>query len=109
MREAVGTLREWEKVFTLAAIWAIGMPFFFYVYSFLPDHLFRAARRQIVLVRIHPWAFVCWGLAGLVFGLWVVFGSRVLRGGMLVILVMAIAGVLATIVLSNRFARPKLN
>jgi hypothetical protein len=105
----MGTLREWMMILVAASLWAMAMLFFFYLYSFLPDRKFSSIRKQRVLLRAHPLAFVLWGLAGIDWAMGLQFRSRVLHGGLLVILVMVAAGAFATIFVSNRLAPPKLN
>lgn len=105
----MGTSREWIMILAAAALWAAGMPIFFYLFSFLPNHRFDSMRKQRALLRTHPLAFILWGLAGVGWGLWTLFRSRLFHGGLLVILVMVTAGAIATILGSNRLAPPKLN
>jgi hypothetical protein len=105
----MGTPREWIAILAAAALWAVSMPIFFYLQSFLPNRRFNSIRKQTVLLRAHPLAFILWGLAGVDWGLWFLFRSRVFHGGLLVILMMATAGALGTIFLSNRLALPKSN
>jgi uncharacterized membrane protein YwzB len=104
----MGSSREWITILGAAALWAVGMPLSFHLEGLL-SRRFSAMRRERVLLRAHPIAFVFWGLAGVDWGLFFLFGSRVLHGRLLVILVTVSVAEIVTILMASRFASLKLN
>lgn len=105
----MGTFTEWIGVLMFAAGWAFVFPVFIHAFSFFPGNQLKSLRRQTVLLRVHPLAFIYWGLVGGGFGLAVIFGSRVLHGRLLIILALFTSGAIAMILLSIRLAFPKSN